>query len=134
MARGKKAIFIPPTPRLSIQTWHVGWRGAGCVAPRGSRGRGKRPRCLGSPRKAQDDQLAKLAKRIQARALRRCGELLRQIPADKGGRPSETQEGALPSSKKTRKRAAADAGLSERQRKTGVKFAGSGEFGNRPSP
>jgi hypothetical protein len=38
-------------------------------------------------RQARDETLFSLATRIKARALDRCGELLRQIPASSGGRP-----------------------------------------------
>jgi hypothetical protein len=73
-------------------------------------------------RQAKDDQLKKLAQRIQDRAVRRCGELLKQVPADKGGRPSlETQEGDLPSI--TRTEVATAAGLSEHERKTALRVA-----------
>lgn len=50
--------------------------------------------------------------RIQARAMRRCGELLRQIGDDVGGRPKNLA-GAV---QVTRTSAAAEAGLSERPR------------------
>ena len=62
-----------------------------------------------------------MADRIQARAIRRCGELLKQIEPSKGGRPAETRDGADPSF--TRKLAAEQAGLSERQRKTALRVA-----------
>lgn len=51
-------------------------------------------------RQANDDALMKMAMRIKARAIDRCGELLREIPASKGGRPPETKAGpdlSLPS-------------------------------------
>jgi hypothetical protein len=38
-------------------------------------------------RMSDDEQLENLAKRIRARAIRRCGELLKSFDADKGGRP-----------------------------------------------
>ena len=41
-------------------------------------------------RPSEDDELEKMCRRIQARALERCGELLKQVPASKGGR-SETR-------------------------------------------
>jgi hypothetical protein len=44
-------------------------------------------------RQARDDTLFSFATRIKARALDRCGELLRQIPASSGGRP-ETKDAA----------------------------------------
>jgi len=71
-------------------------------------------------KQAKDDAMRKMADRIQARAIRRCGELLRQIDASKGGRPPKTQAGAHPSS---RSKATASAGLSEHQRKTALRVA-----------
>jgi hypothetical protein len=65
-----------------------------------------------------------MADRIQARAIRRCGQLLREIAPSAGGRPPdetpETREGALPSSRKS---AADAAGLSEHRRKTALRVA-----------
>jgi hypothetical protein len=72
-------------------------------------------------KQAKDESLRKMADRIQARAIRRCGELLRQIPAGKTGPVPELQEGALPQF--TRTQAATDAGLSEHQRKTALRVA-----------
>lgn len=73
-------------------------------------------------KQANDETLHRYADRIKARAIRRCGELLKQIPPDKGGRPpAETQEGDLPSF--TRTEAADAAGLSEHQRKTALRVA-----------
>jgi len=69
-------------------------------------------------RQAKDDSLRKMADRIQARAIRRCGELLRQIPSATGAHMK--QEGALLLS---RTQAAEDAGLSEHQRKTALRVA-----------
>jgi len=40
-------------------------------------------------KQANDDQMRKMADRIQARAIRRCGELLKQVPQNSGGRPPE---------------------------------------------
>jgi hypothetical protein len=73
-------------------------------------------------RQAADQELRRFADRIQARAIRRCGQLLKEYPPHKGGRPSsKTQDGTVPSF--TRTQAAEDAGLSERQRKTAVRVA-----------
>jgi len=85
-------------------------------------------------KQAKDDSLRVMAVRIQARAERRCGELLKQTPPASGtrtdlgsvpSRGSETtsagQVGALPPV--TRTQAATDAGLSERQRKTALRIA-----------
>ncbi len=60
--------------------------------------------------------------RIQARAIRRCGELLKQVPPAQGQRTDvEPREGALP--KLSREQVATEAGLSERQRKTALRVA-----------
>lgn len=71
-------------------------------------------------RQADDDTLRKLADRIQARAIRRCGELLKQIEPGQGARDGKRQDGAVPPNRKT---AATEAGLSERQRKTALRVA-----------
>jgi hypothetical protein len=66
-------------------------------------------------KQAQDSQLEDMARRIKHRALRRAGELLRQIePAN--GANQNIKAGALPNVV-TRKKAASDAGLSEFQTK-----------------
>jgi hypothetical protein len=71
-------------------------------------------------RQAKDDSLRVMAVRIQARAERRCGELLKQIPrADESTRYG--QEGTLPPI--TRAATAEKAGLSEHQRKTVLRLA-----------
>jgi hypothetical protein len=67
-------------------------------------------------RMAKNDNLRLLALRIQARAERRCGELLKQIQPAPGAR---TDLGTAP----TRGDAADAAGLSERQRKTALRIA-----------
>lgn len=70
-------------------------------------------------KQAKDDQLRKLADRIQARAIRRCGELLKQIEPQPGKRTDiEPDDGTV-----TRSRAASDAGLSERQKVTALRVA-----------
>jgi hypothetical protein len=66
-------------------------------------------------RQSKDDSMRKMAERIQARAIRRAGELLKQIMPKQGARTDlELRDGDDPMS---RKQAADDAGLSERQRK-----------------
>lgn len=70
-------------------------------------------------KQAKDDQLRKMAERIQARAIRRCGVLLKQIPPKKGGDQKSTGR-SRPIDRKT---AATDAGLSDRQRKTALRVA-----------
>jgi hypothetical protein len=73
-------------------------------------------------RQSNDETLYKYAERIKARAIRRCGELLRQVPAANGSRTDvEPQEGDHP--RLTREQAATDAGLSEHQRKTALRVA-----------
>jgi hypothetical protein len=71
-------------------------------------------------RQAKDDSLRVMAVRIQARAERRAGELLKQIPrADEATRFGK--DGTVPPV--TRTQAAEDAGLSERQRKTALRIS-----------
>jgi hypothetical protein len=73
-------------------------------------------------KQAKDGSLYKLAIRIQARAIRRCGELLGEIAPNNGGRPSkETSTGTGTSL--TRKQAAEEAGLSKRQKDTAIQVA-----------
>lgn len=73
-------------------------------------------------RQAKDSSLHQLALRIQARAQRRMGELLKQIPSGSAANLVQHREaGALPSV--TRESAARDAGLSEHQRKTAQRIA-----------
>lgn len=73
-------------------------------------------------RQAKDERLRKMADRIQARAIRRCGELLRQIKPAKNQHDASAraQDGDGP---RTRTEAATQAGLSERQRKTALRVA-----------
>jgi hypothetical protein len=67
-------------------------------------------------KQAQDSQLEDMARRIKHRAFRRAGELIRQIDDGRQGQnlPNIKRDGAVPFS---RKQAAFDAGLSERQMK-----------------
>lgn len=72
-------------------------------------------------KQAGDSQLHKMADRIQARAIRRCGELLKQIRPERGGdRRSDQRASSVPLNRTT---AANDAGLSERQKKTALRVA-----------
>lgn len=73
-------------------------------------------------KQAQDEELWLMAKRIQARASRRCGELLLAMEANKGGRPPERTSGVDPTSF-TRTQAAREAGLSKDQQMTAVRLA-----------
>ena len=72
-------------------------------------------------RQAEDDQLERMAQRIRARAIRRAGELLKQIEPAPGARTDKPTDGD--DSRLTRKRAAQDAGMSERQQNTALRIA-----------
>jgi hypothetical protein len=69
-------------------------------------------------RQAKDDTLRVMAVRIQARAMRRCGELLKQIEPQPGKRTDKPNDGTV-----TRSEAAEHAGLSERQKVTALRVA-----------
>lgn len=71
-------------------------------------------------KQADDDTLRKLADRIQARAVRRCGELLKQFDGRGGDR---SKNNATVVSAPTQKSAADKAGMSQRQRETAVRVA-----------
>lgn len=72
-------------------------------------------------KQADDKEMEKTAQRIRARAVRRCGELLKEIEKGKGGRPSKTSGGAPTSL--TRGQAATDAGLSKDQAVQSIRVA-----------
>lgn len=72
-------------------------------------------------KQAEDTTLMNHAQRIQARAVRRAGELLEQVEAGKGGRPPKTTDGA--DSSLSRRQVASEAGLSERQQYTAQRVA-----------
>jgi hypothetical protein len=72
-------------------------------------------------KQADDDSLRKLADRIQARAVRRAGELLREF--DGRGRPPEIKDGTDLILFPSQRQAAASAGMSERQQKTAVRVS-----------
>ncbi len=71
-------------------------------------------------RQAKDHTLRLMAERIQARAVRRCGELLKQVPSGQGSR---NQHGEVRGGAVTRQKAALDAGMSERQKVTALRVA-----------
>lgn len=71
-------------------------------------------------KQADDETLRRHADRIQARAIRRCGELLKQFDG-RGG--DTTKKDAADLSAPTRAGVAADAGMSQRQAKTAVRVA-----------
>ena len=72
-------------------------------------------------RQARDDEMEKTAHRIKLRAERRCGELLLEIEKAQGANQN-IRDGGDPKVK-TRKDAAKQAGLSERQRKNAIRLA-----------
>lgn len=75
-------------------------------------------------RQADDDTLRKLADRIQARAVRRCGELLKQFDGRQGQNlPGAKSDVAVTFSAPTQREAAEAAGLSKRQQVTAVRVA-----------
>lgn len=72
----------------------------------------------------KDEELEKLSRRIRARAMRRAGELLAEIePAQGGDRRSGDYQRDTGDPLISRKAAATDAGLSDRQRKTALRVA-----------
>src|SRR6185437_11625915 len=71
-------------------------------------------------KQANDSTLHNLALRIQQRAQRRMGELLKQFPEQRGGDRGNSATGGRPPVGKTRTQAAEAAGLSEHQRKTAL--------------
>jgi len=77
-------------------------------------------------KQSQDKTLFDHAVRIQARAIKRCGELLAAMQPSTGGRPpaaKKTREGAARVLSPGRTAAAKDAGLSEHQKKTALRVA-----------
>lgn len=73
-------------------------------------------------KQANDESMRKMADRIQARAIRRCGELLKQVPVNHDrGNQHRQREGDHP--QPTRTEVAEQAGLSEHQRKTAIRVA-----------
>lgn len=84
-------------------------------------------------KQANDDRLVKMATKLQARAVQRCGELLAELPVDKRGPKGEFPAGddtklseEFPTDRDTnltRNQAASDAGLSERQKHTALRVA-----------
>jgi len=74
-------------------------------------------------RQSKDETLHKYADRIKARAITRCGELLKAIPPSKGGDPSLFNAHNGNDASVTRTQAAGDAGLSQRQKETALRVA-----------
>lgn len=71
-------------------------------------------------KQVEDNSLRQMADRIHARALRRCGELLKQYNSP-GKRTDQPNEGTH--TRLTQKQAATNAGLSEHKRVTAVRVA-----------
>lgn len=69
-------------------------------------------------RQAKDESLRRMADRIQARATRRCGELLKQVPPHKGGGHQPVDQPAS-----ARAAAAREAGMSKHQKDTALRVA-----------
>lgn len=73
-------------------------------------------------RQAEDDSLRSMCDRIQARAIRRCGDLLAAIEPASGARTDREPSGVTPT-RLTRTQAATGAGLSRDQRVTAMRVA-----------
>ena len=71
-------------------------------------------------KQANDDELMKMATRIRDRAIRRAGELLKQIEPAPNHHGNSSRDGGGPSS---RKEAGEAAGMSDRQVKTAIRVA-----------
>lgn len=72
-------------------------------------------------KQADDKEMERTAQRIRARAIRRCGELLKEIEKQQGANQN-IRDGGDPKVL-TRKDAAKDAGMSERQAKQSIRVA-----------
>ncbi len=71
-------------------------------------------------KQSDDESLYKAAVRIRSRAIRRCGELLREIEA---GTPGPAARSTPAPTQISRSSAARDAGLSQRQKETALRVA-----------
>jgi hypothetical protein len=74
-------------------------------------------------RQSQDEEMEKTAMRIRARAIRRCGELLKEIEKQQGKRSDVELKATEGPKSASRKEAAKEAGLSERESKTAIRVA-----------
>jgi len=75
-------------------------------------------------KQSDDDTLEKMAMGIRARAIQRCGQLLEQVAPAKGANNRYTKvEGDGNGPFYSRKDAAQEAGMSERQKKTALRVA-----------
>ena len=73
-------------------------------------------------RQAGDEELRKMADRIQARAIQRCGQLLKEIETNSKANLKQYR-GADADTSVTRKQAASDAGMSKDQAVTAIRVA-----------
>lgn len=73
-------------------------------------------------KQSKDDELMKMATRIRDRAIRRAGELLKQIEPQQGKR-TDVEPTDATDSRLTRTEAARQAGMSERQQVTAIRVA-----------
>lgn len=76
-------------------------------------------------RQSEDKEMETHAMRIRARAIRRCGELLKEIEKQQGGdrKSQEIKEGVAAPFDSPRQAAAKNAGLSKDQAKTAIRVA-----------
>lgn len=75
-------------------------------------------------RQSEDKALEQMAVRIRSRAIKRCGELYRQIEPNPGGQPTHSTRATDGPSRISRRAAARQAaGMSERQMKTALRVA-----------
>jgi len=72
-------------------------------------------------KQAHDEDLEKLARKLRAQAMKRCGELIREL--DGQGKRTDLQLTDATDGKLTQKEAAQQAGMSERQQITAVRIA-----------
>jgi hypothetical protein len=72
-------------------------------------------------RQSEDTEMEKTAMRIRARAIRRCGELLKEIEKKQGANQNISADSVT--KVETRKEAAEEAGLSKRQAVTAIRVA-----------
>lgn len=74
-------------------------------------------------KQAADKEMEKTAMRIRARAVRRCGELLKEVDKAQGGQPFQKQNSTRMSGHTSRTDAAKAAGLSKQQKDDALRVA-----------
>ena len=72
---------------------------------------------------SKDESLSHMALRIRARAIRRCGELIADVPPQQGGNRGNSATGPRRPNAETRTDVASAAGLSDKERKTALRVA-----------